>query len=106
MLIKNSIDVSYISHIIFQPFDLKDQYECLKQLADPKSMDIDFSKQLENKKIEMILGFNRKQIIGKRESFNENDIALETNLLVLIKLIHAIQYAINYESITEIIKEL
>jgi hypothetical protein len=38
----------------------------------------------------MIIGFNRKHISGKLESFNENDIALETNLLVMIKLIHAI----------------
>ena len=38
----------------------------------------------------MIIVFNRKQVIGKRDSFNENDIALDTNLLVLVKLIHAI----------------
>jgi hypothetical protein len=45
---------------------------------------------LEKKKIDLIIVFNRKNIPGKKESFDENDIALDTNLLVMVKLIHAI----------------
>ena len=53
-------------------------------------MDIGFKKQLESKKIDLIIAFNRKNIQGKKETFDENDIALDTNLLVMVKIIHAI----------------
>lgn len=90
-LIKNEIDIDYLSHLIFFPKDSQDAYDCQNQHWDVKKLAPGFDKRLASKKVEVIIGFMQKK------QFKEKDIALSTNLLVVLQLIHTFHLAMNYE---------
>lgn len=69
-LIKNTIDIDYLNHLIFFPKDSQDAYDCMNQHWDLKKLAKDFDRRLANKKVEVIIGFQQKK------QFNEKDIAL------------------------------
>ena len=82
-LIKNQIDIDYFSHLIFFPQFEFDSYTCL----DPQKLRPKLAEEFKKKKVDVILGFAGEG----SETFNEGDIALETDMLTLLQLIHVCQ---------------
>lgn len=82
-LIKNEIDIEYITHLIFFPQFEFDSYSCL----DHNLLRPSIAEEFKKKKVHVILGFGGEG----DQSFNEGDIALQTDMLSLLQLIHVCQ---------------
>ncbi len=68
-LIKNQIDIEYLTHLIFLPsFDF-DSYECL----DASKLRPSIMEEFKKKQVEVILGFSGE---NSGSHFHEGDIAL------------------------------
>lgn len=95
-LIINNIDIlEQLSHIIFFPKFEFNSYEILNH----HKITPQFQREFEQKKIDIIIGF--KGING----FKESDIAVEGDMMMLIKLIHACQLAKIYDKQEKVKKE-
>ena len=84
-LIKNQIDVQFLSHLIFLPEFNIDAFECmdLEKLTEAAISDYLV------KKVDVILGFTAGN--GADGQLSESDIALETTMGTLLEIIHACQ---------------
>ena len=79
-LIKNKIDIEFLSHMIILPtFDF-DSYECL----DPLKLKASIADEFSRKTIEVILGFSECD-----GAFKEADIAIQTDMLTMLHLVQA-----------------
>ena len=86
-LIVNEIDIQYLSHLIFFPDFVFDTYEYL-DIKKLSQLNPNIIQEFESKKIEIILGFSSYGYGGGKVEFGEADIALATNMHVLLQLIH------------------
>jgi len=83
-LIKNKIDIRFLTHLIFFPQFEFSTFECLNLQKLNPSIAEDFKK----KEVEVIIGLTR----GPNDfAFREADIAIQTNMLTLLQIIHACQ---------------
>lgn len=80
-LIKNVIDLEFLSHLIFIPFFEFESYSSL----DPSRLRPKIADEFSKKQVQVILGFY------ERSDFKESDIAMQTDFLTLLQLIHACQ---------------
>ena len=81
-LIKNVIDLEYLSHIIFIPGFEFESYSSL----DPSKLRPKIADEFSKKQVEVILGFY------EHHQFKESDIAINTDFLTLLQLIHVCQH--------------
>lgn len=91
-LIVNRIDADFLSHLIFMPEFVFDSYELFdvnKLRNDTEARRNALISDLKQKPCKAIIGF--KQNLFGRFKFNESDIAIETNMFVVLQLIHACQ---------------
>jgi hypothetical protein len=78
LLIINKIDVEFLSHIIFTPkFDNFASFECL----DPSRLNQSTCEEFSRRQVEMIIGFDKRLADG--------DVALQTDLVTFLQLVHA-----------------
>ena len=78
-LVINRIDIEYLSHLIFMPDFHFEAYE-LFDLEKVPNIRQSLLNEMSQKKCQVIIGFNDKNF-GK---FRESDIALETNMFVVL----------------------
>jgi hypothetical protein len=87
LLIINKIDVQYLTHIIFKPmFDNFASFECI----DPSRLTHSTCEEFTRKQVEMILGFEKE--------LPDGDIALQTDLVTFLQLIHACQLVLLFDA--------
>jgi len=76
-LIKNKIDIRFLTHLIFLPQFEFSTFECLNLQKLSPSIAEDFKK----KDVEVIIGFTGDP---NDSTFREADIAIQTNMLTLL----------------------
>jgi hypothetical protein len=78
-LVRNKIDISYLSHLIFLPEFAFETYEHLNTESWDQQSKQHFISEFETKKVDLIIGFNMGD-----GSFNESDLALSTNVFNML----------------------
>jgi hypothetical protein len=100
-LVKNSIDIDFLSHIILFPqaftFESVLLIDLLKLSTNDK-LRLNQVGDFKNKRCKVILGFET------HKEFNESDIALETNLYDALRMVHCCQL-LNLEEFYEFNKD-
>ena len=90
-VIVKQFDMTHLKHIVFMCDSAADQLACIEcQLYnEQKELPTGFNKRLEKKSVTLVISMS--------DSTNEKDVALGTNMLVLLQLLFSFQAAKNYK---------